>query len=294
MRISDQMMFDLATQYTDQAASNLQQAEATAASGLRVVHPGDDPTAAGILVGNQVTQARLAGIAATAGQAASSLGVAASALNTVSNTISQATQLALQMGNPTYNASERASAANQVNQYIQQIVAAMNSQVGDQYVFGGDQTGTAPFDAAGNYQGDTAVRQVEIAPGVTTDASVRADVALKGVGGGTDVLATLQSLSQALANNDTAGIQAATSPLNQGISQVSSALAQVGEETNALDTAQAANQAAVTAAKSQASSLADADEVQSATALAQAQQALQASLLSTSQGFQLSLLNYMT
>ncbi len=293
MRISDQMMFDLATRYNGQAETQVQQAEATVSSGLRVVQPGDDPAAAGMLVTSQVTQARLAGIASTAGRAADELNAGVGALNTVSTTISQATQLAMQMSNPTYTASARASAGSQVDQYIQQIVAALNTKVGDRYVFGGNKDGSAPFDASGNYLGDTAVRQVEIAPGVVTDASIRADVAVKGAGGGTDVIAALQSLSAALKANDTTSIQAALTPLNEGLSQVSSALAQAGTETNALDTAAAANQAAVTAEKARASGLGDADLTQSATALAQAQQALQASLTATSQGFQYTLLNYL-
>jgi len=293
MRISDQMMFDLATRYSGQAETNLQQAEATAASGLRVVHPGDDPAAAGALVESQATQARLSGIAATAGRAADEVNAADGALSTVATTITRATQLAVQMANSTYSATDRASAAGQIDQYVQQIVAALNTKVGDRYVFGGNKDGSAPFDASGNYLGDTAVRQVEIAPGVLTAASVRADVAVKGAGGGTDVIAALQALSTALKANDTTGIQAAIDPLNKGLDQVATARGQAGDAMNALDTAATANQAAATAEKTRASQLGDADMVQSATALAQAQQALQASLAATSQGFQLSLLNYL-
>jgi len=293
VRISDQMIFNLANQSNGQAMSAVEQATQTASSGLRVVHPWDDPTAAGMLAQSQVTQARLSGIASTATQAADQLSAADAALSQVSSTLGTASQLALQMANSTYSASDRAAAGGQVDQYLQQIVAELNTQVGDQYLFGGDQTGSAPFDASGNYLGDTAVREVEIAPGVTTAASVRADVALKGVGGGTDVLSALQSLSAALKSNDTSGIQAAIASLNQGISQVSTARAQIGDSMNALDTAAAVNQAALTAEKTRASSMSDADIVQSATALAQAQQALQASLAATSQSFQLSLLNYL-
>jgi len=293
VRISDQMIFDLARQYDGQAQAQYVQASQTAASGMRVVHPGDDPAAAGLLAESQVTQGRLTGIAATAGRAADELNAADGALGQVSNTISQATQLAVQMANSSYSASERASAGAQIDQYLQQIVGELNTKVGDRYVFGGNKDGSPPFDPSGSYLGDTGVRQVEIAPGVTTAASVRADVAVKGVGGGADVLAALQALSTALKADNTSGIQAALTPLNQGLSQVSSARTQAGDSMNALDTAQAANKAALTAEKSRASSLGDADIAQSATNLAAAAQSLQASLAATSQGFQLTLLNYL-
>ena len=293
MRVSDQMLFDLATRSNAQAESQVLQATQTVSSGLRVQHPWDDPTAAGILAQSQVTQARLSGIAATAQRAADELTGADSALSQVSNVLSSAAQLAVRMANSTYSASDRAIAGGQVDQYLEEIVAALNTKVGDRYVFGGNKDGSPPFDASGNYLGDAAVRQVEIAPGVTTAASVRADVAMKGAGGGTDVLAALQSLSSALKANDTAGIQSAITSMNQGVSQVSAARGQIGDSMNALDTAAAANQAAVTAEKTRASSLADADIAQSATALAQAQQALQASLTATAQSFQLTLLNFL-
>jgi flagellar hook-associated protein 3 FlgL len=296
MRITDQMEFSLATQYDDQAQSNVEQATLTASSGLRVVHPWDDPAAAGLLAENQVTQARLTGIAATATQSVQQLNAASSALTSVSNTISSATQLAMQMADSSYTASQRASAGAQVDSYIQQIISALNTRVGDTYVFGGDETGSAPFDSSGNYSGDAAVREVEISPGVTVAAGVNTEATVEGTGvsGGVNILSTLQALATALNANDTAGIQAAIDPLNQGFSQVSSAQAQVGDSVDALNTAITANQSALTAAQTQASNLGDADMIQAATNLAQAQQALQASLSATSQSFQLTLLNYLS
>jgi len=296
MRVTDQMEFALATQYDDQAQSAVEQATETASSGLRVVHAWDDPTAAGLLAQNQVTQARLSGIGATASQAVDQLNAASGALTTITNTLTSASELALQMSDSSYSATQRASAGAQIDEYLQQIVSALNTQVGDAYVFGGDQTGSAPFDSSGNYSGDAGVRQVEIAPGVTVPASVNTEAAILGTGvsGGVNILTTLQNLANALDSNDTAGIQSAIDPLNQGATQVSSAQAGIGDSQDALNTALTANQAALTAAQTQASSLGDADMIQAATNLAQAQQALQASLEATSQSFQMTLLNYLS
>ena len=69
----------------------------------------------------------------------------------------------------------------------QQIVQLMNTQVAGRYIFGGTKDSAPPFDASGNYVGDGNVRQIEIAPGLLQASSIRADVALKGTGGGIDV-----------------------------------------------------------------------------------------------------------
>jgi flagellar hook-associated protein 3 FlgL len=166
-------------------------------------------------------------------------------------------------------------------------------EVSGRYLMGGTLDGQPPFDAAGAYGGDGNLRQVEMAPGVLQDASIRADVAVKGVGGGVDLFATLASLQTALATNDQAGVAAALTPLATSTDQVSVARSQVGIAMNTFDTAVSANQALGDAAKAQASHLTDADAIQANTTLALAQRALEASLTATASSFKFTLLDYL-
>ena len=129
-------------------------------------------------------------------------------------------------------------AATEVDGLMQQAVTLMNTNVNGRYIFGGNKDQTAPFDTAGNYSGDTAVRQVEVAPGVLEDSSVRADVAVKGVGGGVDLFATLQSLSTALKTNNGDAIRGSLTDLTTATTQVTTTLAQVGAMGDAFATAQ--------------------------------------------------------
>jgi flagellar hook-associated protein 3 FlgL len=299
MRVTDQMLFELASRYGGEARSRLERATAQTASGLRVSHPGDDPAAAGLLVGSRIAQVRLEAIASAAGRASDELAVADSALDGVSNAVVRARELAVQLVNPTYAPAQRAQAAGEVDGLLQQVVAQMNSRVGDRYVFGGNRDGSAPFDASGAYLGDTGVRQVEIAPGVLSAASVRADVALKGVDPtsgtvtGADVPATLRALAAALRANDLAGVRATLDGLDRGLTQVSAARASVGDAQGAMDTAVTASKAARDDERARASKLGDVDIVESATELSLAQRALEASLSATAQGFRLTLLDYL-
>jgi flagellar hook-associated protein 3 FlgL len=304
MRVSDQMLYDRAQ--IDGAAnrSRMDQATARSSSGVRVAHPGDDPAAAGLVVVERARMQQLDALATSTGRAADEVTAADGALDTIGTALSRASELAVQLSSSPYDAAQRAAGAKEVQGLLSTIVAALDTKVGNRYVFGGTQDGTAPFDglvldAAGNvnaaatgaYRGAADVRQAEIAPGVLQDVSVRADVALRGAGGGVDVIATLSSLANALAANDPTTAAAAIGQLAQGTTQLSTARAQSGAILSSLDAATAASQAARDDAKKRISGLADADEIQSASELALSQHALDASLTAIAQSFKFSLLD---
>jgi flagellar hook-associated protein 3 FlgL len=292
MRVTDQATFNQTAADIARARDRLQTATLVSSSGVRVTHPGDDPGAAGLLVTVSANQARFDAIQKTAGQASDELASADSALDAVGNALTRAEELTVQMANTT-NSTGRAGAAGEVQSILNEVVAALNTRVGNRYIFGGNIDNAPPFDATGNYLGDDGVRRVEIAPGVTEAASVRADVAMKGTSGGVDILSTLSALATALTANDQAGIQAALDPLSRGISQVAQARSAVGNAMNAFDTAVTVGQAARDGQKKVASDLSEADVFEAATNLAAAQQALETSLAATAQGFKLSLLNFL-
>lgn len=293
MRVTDRLIFDSAILSTGRAREASELAMRQAASGSRVDHPSDDPAAAGLMQALGFSATRLEAVSRNAGMAETELLSADSALDQVGNAISRARQLAVQMANDTMSARDRSFAASEIGQLVSTVIAAGNTRFGNRWIFGGNRDGAAPFDAAGNYLGDTAVRRVEIAPGVLQDASVRADVALKGVGGGVDVTTTLQNLQAALTANDTAAIRAALDPLETAITQVAGARSQVGSSMDAFATAGAATKLAAGETQTRADKLGEVDIAQSSIELAAAQRALQASLAVAGQSFQLTLIDYL-
>jgi flagellar hook-associated protein 3 FlgL len=290
MRVTDRLIYDNANRFTGEAQSRATDATAVASSGLRVTQPGDDPAAAGQITLHSQAQGRAQAIADATQAAADELGSVDTALGNISSVLSQARQLAVQLSNGTITAAQRSDGAAAVNGFLSEIVAAANTKVGSRFVFSGTADSTQPFDPTTlAYNGDTGTRQVEIAPGVWQAASVRADVALKGAGGGVDVLAAMQSLSTALSSNNVPGVQASLDALATGITQVSSARASSGNAQNAFDSAHSIATTAVTAEKSATSHLQDADVADAATRLQLAQRALEAAVSASSQSFQLSL-----
>ena len=289
MRVTDRMIYDNASLWTGNARSQVEAATETAATGLRIVHPGDDPAAAGQITVHQQAQARADAIGKSVQAASDELGSADGALAAVGNAVARARELAVQLSTSTYTAAQRAAAANEVAGLFNEAVSALNTKVGNRYLFGGGKDSQPPFDSAGVYQGDTLVRQVEAAPGVLQNASVRADVAAKGTGGGVDLLSTLQALATALSANDIPGVQGTLDNLDAGTAQLSTARATAGADQSALDQAHSIALAASTSEKAAVSHLQDADIVASATQLQLAQRAFEAALQSSTASFQLSL-----
>jgi len=168
MRVTDRMLFDLATRAGGRARGRLEEATGRAATGIRVAHPGDDPAAAGLIALHRASAARLDAIREVAGRASDELGTVDAALSDVASGLSRARELAVQLSSAPYDARARAGGAVEVRGILAAAVASLGAQVAGRYVFGGRVDGAPPFDAAGNYLGDAGVRQVEIAPGIET------------------------------------------------------------------------------------------------------------------------------
>jgi flagellin-like hook-associated protein FlgL len=108
-----------------------------------------------------------------------------------------------------------------------------------------------------------------------------------------DVLATMQALSAALRANDVVAIRATLDPLDTALSQVSALRGQIGDAQNAMTTAVSTSEAALADERIRASALGDVDITSAATSLAEAQQALQASLAASAGSLRLTLLDYL-
>ena len=290
MRVTDKMIFDRATAQTGRASSRLQDVVNENASGLKLEHAWDDPAGVAPVVAHRLAIKRFQTIEKVAGRTSDELVAADNALSGVSDVLTRARVLAVQLSNPNYSAEDRLSASEEVRQLAQHTIGLMNTQVGNRYIFGGNLDDAPPFESDGDYVGDTGVRRVEVFPGVLQDASIRADVMMKGVGGGVDILQTLNDLADALGTNDVATIRGSLNTLDTSITQVSVGRAQTGAVMNTLDVAVASSRLAANHEESNLSSIADAEVFESASNLALAQRALEAALTASVRSFDLSLL----
>lgn len=293
MRVTNSMIFESAQQQTAAARDRAFDAQQRVVTGTRVVHPGDDPVAAGMMVSYKTAVDRLGTIDKAVTNATSELQVADSTLQNVSDLLARARELGVQLGNDTYSAADRSNGALEIRGISNQIAQLMNAQVAGRYIFGGNSDRSPPFDAAGTYLGDAATRQIEIAPGLVENSSVRADQALKGVGGGVDVFATLSAVANALATNDGTAVRAQLANLSAGSDQVAGTLTQAGMMMDGFHSAQTIGTAAKDSASKILSSATEVDIFDAASQLAAAQQSLESTLTVTAKSFQLSLLKFL-
>lgn len=293
MRVTERLLFDRSSQDIGRAREASAKAQELVSNGRRVNHPGDDPAVAGTIAAFQLTSARSEALSKSVDMAANEIGAADGSLEQVGNVLSRARELAVRFSSDAYPPEQRAIGAVEVKALVGTAIAALNARHGNRWIFGGNVDDAPPFDAAGSYSGDNGVRRLEVAPGVLQDTSVRADVAVKGFGGGVDVLDTLQQLATALSSNDVTAVRGTLNPLDRGITQVSTARAEAGVSMNSLEAASAAGKMAAEDGKVRISKLADVDLPEASIRLAQAQNALEASMTAAAQGFKLSLLSFL-
>lgn len=290
MRVTDRAVFLAAQAGAGRASARHQAAVEVASTGLKLQHPGDAPADAAAAVLHGAAEAQQESLRVTTDRAMQELDASDAALADMGNVLMRARELAVQLANATYDAPQRAAAAAEIDGLLSVAVGIGNTQQGGRYLFGGDLTGAPPFDATGAYLGDAGVRELEVAPGVVIAASVRADVALSGSGGGTDLFATLRALSTALQANDPNAVAATLTGIDASTAQLSEARATAGATANVLAEASSSARTRRDAATTARSEVVDADLVDAASELALARRALEAALEASARSFEPTLL----
>lgn len=91
-----------------------------------------------------------------------SLNVTETALESLTDIMVKAKEIAIAQSSDLYNPEVRKAVANEVKQLRNQSIAIANKRVGQRYIFGGYNTLKPPFNAQGEYQGDTGKISVEV------------------------------------------------------------------------------------------------------------------------------------
>lgn len=290
MRITNAMVYATSLQQLQAQLAAQNTASAQVSTGQRNAQVSDDPAAAGQVLKIDSESRRVAQYQRNITSVRSSLTSEESTLNQIGDILSRAKELATAQGGSNADASSRSAASAEVTQLLQQVVALGNTKIGDQYVFGGNVTSTAPFQANGTYVGDTGTRQSVISDGQSVPVSQNGSQLFVTSG----VIQSLTNLNAALTANNPTGIQNSISDLDSAFDQTQTNLASVGAETNALDAAVTRLDAQTTSLTNTRSAIADIPLEEASLKLSQAQTALQAGLLATTKIINTSLVPYLT
>jgi len=293
-----------------QAEQNALQQQAT--TGLKFALPEDNPAGMSQVLNLQASssanQQYRTNISDLQGQASSVSGL----LTSLQAIVSQAGEI-VTSADGTATPTEMTTYATQVGNLIQQALQLGNSKDSQgNYIFGGTATGSPPFtattDSNGNvtgvtYNGNSTVNQVEISPGVTVSAQVPgANTSGTGPGGlfinsatGADLFNHLISLRQDIASDNTAAISTTDT---QNISKdETNVLGQVSSNGVLLSQLQAAGNLASQQGNNmttQISGKTDADLATTITHLQQTETAYEAALESSTRVMQISLVDFLT
>lgn len=207
------------------------------------------------------------------------------ALATASDALQRLRELAVEAQNGTLSPSDRASVSQEVQQLTDQLVAMANTKVGDDHVFSGQKTATAPYaSATAAYAGDSGQIGARVAPGVTLGINVTADVVFA------PALAAAAQLGSELAAGAAPSAGTLTR-LDAGLDALLAGRAQIGAVDNRMSDTQTFLQSSQFTVTSLLSQVEDADMASALTEVTARQTTYQAAIKVTASILQQSLIN---
>ncbi len=221
MRVTENRLMEITRRANADARSETAQASEELTSGVRVKKASDDPLAwadgAKAAAKTALVEARGDGIE----RALDRLNLTDSALSDISEQMQSAYELAVQMGNGTINAEDRSTAAQRVQEIIEQVISSANSKgVDGDYLFAGSRTDAPAFDSGGLYAGDGTPLQVATGANASATAGV--------VGSDFDPIAVLRNLQDALSNNSISDVSTSVGEIRGALDRLGQTRAAVG------------------------------------------------------------------
>jgi len=249
MKISTGQLFDRAvTQMSDQKGK-VAEMQTKLASGKQIVQTSDDPDKAGLIQRLNTAYNRQETYESTLNSVEDRLSAEESSLMATDNILQRVRELAVQASSDTTSADDRAIISTEINALKDSLLALANTRdVNGNYVFSGSAVRTVPFaaDTEGNmrYQGDNSYVAVDVSeqrrlimnrPGNEVFDGV---VRLETDGTGPRKVSffnVIADFSNALATNDTTGIQRSLGEVDELSATLSISLADLGSRQNVVE-----------------------------------------------------------
>ena len=297
MRVSNRIIYDTIKLRLSKITEELNKANTVVATGKRILKLSDDPVglAQGLNIKSALSNINQMGRNITLGK--SWLAASESALSQVQDVISEAKTLSVQMANGSIDASERRSAAETVQNLLEELVSLANTEVNGRYIFAGSETDTTPFslesDNSVQYHGDDNTFTVKIGKDATVEVGSDGQAVFGILGQPDDVFGVFDVLRTALENNNASGIQAAMSDLDSRFDHVASKISDIGSKMLRMEMKENIFQDLDLTNTERLSTIEDADITEAILDLQAKELAYEAALSSASKVLQMNLLDYM-
>ena len=291
MRISNTMVYNMVQSNLANSTEDLNKATEIAMTGKRILDLSDDPTGLTKALGIQSALDGFDQVEKAISLGNSWLTASENALTQSQNLITDAKTLAIQMANAPISSAERESAAQVVQNTMEELVSLANTKVDDRYIFSGSQTDVPAFELDDNgivssYQGDNTAFSIKIGETSMAIGNDGEDIF-------SDIFNTLSLFKTALESDDIDGIQSAMTNLEADFDTLNEAITTVGTKMNRMDIKETLYQDLTLRETERLSGIEDADITEAYTNLQQKQLVYQSALASSAKVMQLSLLDYL-
>src|SRR5581483_9901370 len=157
----------------ESAAARVAKAQAKLSSGKELNAPSDDPYAVGRALQLRSELGEVQQYQRNVSDAQGLQQAMDTTLSSVNDYVLRARDLVVQGANGALGQSDRNAIADEIDQITDGIKSAANARYGDQYIFGGTKTTTAPYSTSNDtYSGNSASIHREIARGADVNLSI--------------------------------------------------------------------------------------------------------------------------
>lgn len=150
--------------------------EQVLSTGKSINQPSDNPYGASLAVQLQQDLSGLSSYSSNVTDGTAWTSAASSALTNIQSIVQRAQELVVEAANGTQSPADLAASGDEINQLIDSVKQAANTQYNGQYIFSGTATGTAPYasGASDTYLGNSGAVTREIGP--NSSVQVNADL----------------------------------------------------------------------------------------------------------------------
>jgi flagellar hook-associated protein 3 FlgL len=292
LRISNQAILTRATDTIEQSLADIGRLEQQVTTGRRFERASEDPMASRSVMALDAQLRTSEQYRKNITVARGRLTMEEGALESLSNLIGRAREIASQQGSGSATLGSQAAGVGEVQGLRDSVIALANLNLTGVFIFGGVHADRAPLDDAGALDGTLPARgthQYQVSLGNPVDGTHDAGEAFIDSG----VIQAFDDLEAAIAAGDSAPIIAQMDQLTQVLENVQQLVVDVGNRQVRLNVADDAINVSDEAMLERRSLLADASLPEAIASLVNRQASYQASLLATSRILQTSLVNYL-
>jgi len=295
MRVADNFRYQLYQTTLSNLKAQMDNSTQEIASGKKVIVPSDDPSSYAQNLQILAAQSQNSQYKSNLDSLQALGSYYTTSVNSIGDILSSVQQLAVEMASSTVNADSRTSAAETVNDLINQLATLGNTKVGDTYIFGGTKANTPAYASDGTFLGSAQVGQVAVNSSTTVGAGISGQTVFTGTANGqaVDIFQTLHTLSQDLSTNNTSGLQTDITSINNCVDLTANNLAYVGTYTKNINNLLTTNEAEDTTLAQSSSDLVSVDMAKAISDYSTLSTAYQAALYTMSKVESISILNYL-